>query len=71
MSTLITNIAELMTQDTEHRVLKDAAVVIEGERISWIGPASSAPAADDAVDAGGRAVTVSRLRPALRNWLRS
>jgi imidazolonepropionase len=56
MSTLITNIAELMTQDTEHRVLKDAAVVIEGERISWIGPASSAPAADDAMDAGGRAV---------------
>jgi imidazolonepropionase len=56
MSTLITNIAELMTQDAEHRVLKDAAVVIEGERISWIGPASSAPAADDSVDAGGRAL---------------
>ncbi|MBP1137018.1 imidazolonepropionase [Arthrobacter sp. PvP023] len=56
MSTLITNIAELMTQDAEHRVLKDAAVVIEGERISWIGPASAAPAADDAVDAGGRAL---------------
>ncbi|CAN7285204.1 imidazolonepropionase [Arthrobacter sp. LjRoot14] len=56
MSTLITNIAELMTQDAEHRVLKDAAVVIEGERISWIGPSSAAPAADDAVDAGGRAL---------------
>lgn len=56
MSTLITNIAELMTQDAEHRVLKDAAVVIEGERISWIGPAAAAPAADDAVDAGGRAL---------------
>ena len=56
MSTLITNIAELMTQDAEHRVLKDAAVVIEGERISWIGAANSAPAADDAVDAGGRAL---------------
>ena len=56
MSTLITNIAELMTQDAEHRVLKDAAVVIEGERISWIGAAKSAPAADDAVDAGGRAL---------------
>ncbi|TLM84862.1 imidazolonepropionase [Pseudarthrobacter sp. NamE2] len=56
MSTLITNIAELMTQDLEHRVLKDAAVVIEGERIAWIGTASGAPAADDAVDAGGRAV---------------
>ncbi|TNB73786.1 imidazolonepropionase [Arthrobacter sp. BB-1] len=56
MSTLITNIAELMTQDLEHRVLKDAAVVIEGERISWIGGAADAPAADDAVDAGGRAL---------------
>jgi imidazolonepropionase len=56
MSTLITNIAELMTQDLERRVLKDAAVVVEGERIAWIGPAADAPAADDAVDAGGRAV---------------
>lgn len=56
MSTLITNIAELMTQDAERRVLHNAAVVIEGERISWIGAAADAPAADDAVDAGGRAV---------------
>jgi imidazolonepropionase len=56
MSTLITNIAELMTQDADHRVLKNAAVVIEGERISWLGPAADAPAADDAVDAGGRAL---------------
>ncbi|MDR7081375.1 imidazolonepropionase [Arthrobacter ginsengisoli] len=56
MSTLITNIAELMTQDPEHRVLKNAAVVIEGERISWLGPAADAPAADEAVDAGGRAL---------------
>lgn len=56
MSTLITNIAELMTQDLQHQVVKDAAVVIEGERISWIGPAAGAPAADDAVDAGGRAM---------------
>ena len=56
MSTLITNIAELMTQDLEHRVLKNAAMVIEGERIAWLGAATDAPAADDAVDAGGRAV---------------
>ena len=56
MSTLITNIAELMTQDAEHRVLKDAAVVIEGERIAWLGAAADAPAADEAVDAGGRAL---------------
>jgi imidazolonepropionase len=56
MSTLITNIAELMTQDAEHRVLNNAAVVIEGERIAWIGAAADAPAADEAVDAGGRAL---------------
>ncbi|MDQ0822024.1 imidazolonepropionase [Arthrobacter sp. V4I6] len=56
MSTLVTNIAELMTQDVEHRVLKNAAVVIEGERIAWLGAAADAPAADEAVDAGGRAV---------------
>jgi imidazolonepropionase len=56
MSTLITNIAELLTQDLEHRVLKHAAVVIEGERIAWLGSATDAPATDDAVDAGGRAV---------------
>lgn len=56
MSTLITNIGELMTQDAEGRILHDAAVVFEGERLSWIGAAASAPAADDVVDAGGRAV---------------
>ena len=56
MSTLITNIAELMTQDRDHRVLQDAAVVIEGERIAWLGQAADAPAADQSVDAGGRAL---------------
>lgn len=55
-STLITNIGELMTQDLDHRVLKDAAIVFEGERISWIGSSADAPAADDRIDAEGRAV---------------
>jgi imidazolonepropionase len=55
-STVITNIGELMTQDLEHRVLKDAAIVFEGERISWIGSSAAAPAADERLDAGGRAV---------------
>ncbi|MBO0896531.1 amidohydrolase family protein [Arthrobacter sunyaminii] len=57
-STLITNIGELSTQDETRgtgSVLQDAAVVFEGERISWIGAASDAPAADEMVDAGGRA----------------
>ncbi|AFR28298.1 imidazolonepropionase [Arthrobacter sp. Rue61a] len=55
-STLITNIGELMTQDMEHRVLKDAAIVIEGERIAWLGSSKDAPAADENIDAQGRAV---------------
>lgn len=55
MSLLITNIGELMTQDSEHAVLRNAAVVLEGERISWIGATAHAPAADEAYDAGGRA----------------
>ncbi|MFJ4209972.1 imidazolonepropionase [Paenarthrobacter sp. NPDC089675] len=55
-TTLITNIGELMTQDLEHRVLKDAAIVFEGERIAWIGASKDAPAADEKVDAEGRAV---------------
>ncbi|UKA51996.1 imidazolonepropionase [Arthrobacter sp. FW305-123] len=55
-STVITNIGELMTQDLEHRVLKDAAVVIEGERIAWLGSSKDAPSADQRIDAGGRAV---------------
>ncbi len=55
-TTVITNIGELMTQDLEHRVLRDAAVVIEGERIAWIGSSKDAPAADAKIDAEGRAV---------------
>jgi len=55
-STLITTIGELMTQDLEHRVLRDAAIVFEGERVAWIGAANEAPAADEKIDAEGRAV---------------
>lgn len=56
MSELITNIGELMTQDGELGTLRNAAVVLEGERIAWIGDAGNAPAADTATDAQGRAV---------------
>lgn len=57
MSTeLITDIGELTTVDPEERVLQDAAVVIEGDRIAWIGPAAQAPAADTVTSAEGRAL---------------
>lgn len=56
MSTLITGIGELTTNDSELGTLRDAAVVCSGERISWVGPAASAPAADERVDVTGRAV---------------
>ena len=67
MSTLITNIAELVTNSPEHAArgaagsagfgaLSDAALVIEDAYVAWCGPASKAPAADRVVDAGGRAV---------------
>ncbi|MCZ2402882.1 imidazolonepropionase [Paenarthrobacter sp. Z7-10] len=56
MSMLITNIGELMTQDLEHQVRQRAAVVLEGERIAWLGDAAAAPAADEVFDAMGRAV---------------
>jgi len=59
MSTVITHIGELHTQDPARgteAVLHDAAVIIEGERISWLGSSTQAPDADEQFDAGGRAV---------------
>ncbi|MCO5970834.1 imidazolonepropionase [Actinoallomurus soli] len=56
MSILITNIGELVGADAERWVIEDAALVIDGDRIGWAGPVAAAPAADEVVDAGGRAV---------------
>ncbi|MET9669889.1 imidazolonepropionase [Streptomyces sp. NPDC006475] len=62
MSTLVTNIGSLVTNDpaqgdaTPLGLVLDAAVVIDGDRIAWVGAAADAPAADEAFDAGGRAV---------------
>lgn len=55
-SLLIDNIGELTTNDDELGRLRDAAVVVEGDRIVWGGSAAQAPAADDRFDAAGRAV---------------
>ena len=64
MSTLITNIGELVTHDagggeagrSGFAATAGAALVIDDGRIAWTGPAARAPAADDRVDAAGRAV---------------
>ncbi|MGC7102224.1 imidazolonepropionase [Amycolatopsis lurida] len=51
-STLITGISELTTNTGEKQ--RDVSVVIENDRIAWIG--RGAPEADERVDVGGRAV---------------
>ncbi|RZQ62521.1 imidazolonepropionase [Amycolatopsis suaedae] len=56
MTTLITGIGELTTNDPAHGVLTDAAVVLDGDRVAWAGPAAGAPDADERVDVEGRAV---------------
>jgi imidazolonepropionase len=61
-SLLITRIGELVTNAPEtagagpFAALDDAALVIEGDRVAWTGPASRAPAADAMADAAGRTV---------------
>src|SRR6478735_5566353 len=57
MSTLlIDGIGQLVTGGDERPVVSNAAVVLDGERVAWVGEASAAPDADERVDAGGRAV---------------
>lgn len=53
---IITGIGELTTVDEEVGTIHNAAVLIEDDRIVWVGSASGAPAADVSVDVGGRAV---------------
>lgn len=67
-ATLLTGIGELVTNDPARSegpgegpggllgVVERAALVLEGDRVAWVGPATEAPAADAAVDVGGRAV---------------
>ncbi len=60
-SVLITDIAVLVTNDgmlgpMPLGEIHDAALVIEGPRIAWVGPAASAPSVDARISAGGGAV---------------
>jgi len=56
VSLLIDHIGELAVCDDDFTVLHNAAVVIDGDRIAWVGGADNAPATDERVDATGRAV---------------
>jgi imidazolonepropionase len=61
-SLLVTGIGQLVTNDptagdgSALGVLSGAALVVDGGRVAWTGPAASAPAADTAYDVGGRSV---------------
>jgi imidazolonepropionase len=63
VSVLITNIGELVTNQPDGQApgaafaaVAGAALVIDEGRVAWTGPASRAPAADEVIDAAGRAV---------------
>lgn len=61
-TTLVTGIGEMVTNDptlgdeSSLGVLRDAALLIQGGRVAWLGPARGAPAGDTSVDLAGAAV---------------
>ena len=55
-STLITNIGQLVTNDSELGTLSDAALVYEAGKICWVGAKSAAPQSDSHIDAEGGSV---------------
>jgi imidazolonepropionase len=68
VTTLVTGIGELVTNDPELvtndpelgpgtlGLVRDAALVLQSGLVAWVGPAAAAPAADRAVELGGRCV---------------
>ncbi|SEG93698.1 imidazolonepropionase [Actinacidiphila yanglinensis] len=56
IGSLITNDPSLTSADNPLGLVRDAAVVIEGDRVVWTGATSKAPPTDNRVDAGGRAL---------------
>ncbi len=56
MSTLIDNIGLLITNESERPERENAALVIDGGMVTWLGDAGSTPDADERIDADGRCV---------------
>jgi imidazolonepropionase len=61
MSLLVTNIGELVTNDPATGegplgLIRDAAVLVDGDWVAWVGPRHRAPEADRRIDAGNAAV---------------
>lgn len=61
MSTLLTHIGLLATGVPELGEgilgeIRDAAILLDGDRVAWVGPAAQAPSADEIVDVAGAAV---------------
>ncbi|MFC8302392.1 imidazolonepropionase [Specibacter sp. NPDC057265] len=54
-TTLITKLSEAYTADANGTLITDAAILLEGGKIAWIGKAADAPEAGTVIDAGGRA----------------
>ena len=55
-SIVLDGIAELTTNDPELGTLRDAAIVLNGDRVAWVGPSRQAPAADFSLGVVGAAV---------------
>ncbi|HSK57052.1 MAG TPA: imidazolonepropionase [Jiangellales bacterium] len=55
-TTMIDGIGLLATQDPAVGEIAGAALVVEGDRVAWVGRSVDAPAADTRVDAEGRCV---------------
>lgn len=66
-ATALTNIGELVTNDPTHPegdgsplgLIRDAAVVVEGGKVAWVGRSSAVSATDERSDLGGCAVIPS------------